>query len=175
MNLADKILEAKNLCHTERSEVSQNIDNRDISAFSKPQYDKKIKDLQSQIDDLVYKLYDLDSVQIKNHQILIIFSLSLSLQGESKKAFYYCDIAIKQKMLFCHCKILQRRINPHHLITRLTKHKSWQSTNASCQITLFVVFGYRLPQIASAILTMTQNDIIVVNCQKNSLTHIFSQ
>ena len=114
MNRVDTILEAKNLCHTikpifchtERSEVSQSTkeifrsaqnDNRDISAFSKPQYDKKIKDLQSQINSLIYALYSLYSVQIKNHQILIITSLSLSLRGESKKAFYYCD---KSKMLF---------------------------------------------------------------------------
>ena len=28
------------ICHIERSEISQNISDRDISAFSKPQYDK---------------------------------------------------------------------------------------------------------------------------------------
>ena len=61
----DTILTIKNPCHTERSEVSQKIDNRDISAFSKPQYDKKIKDLESKIDSLVYKLYDLDSQEIE--------------------------------------------------------------------------------------------------------------
>ena len=61
----DTILTIKNPCHTERSEVSQKIDNRDISAFSKPQYDKKIKDLESKIDDLVYTLYDLDSSEIE--------------------------------------------------------------------------------------------------------------
>ena len=61
-------------CHTERSEVSRTTkeifryaqnDNRDISAFSKPQYDKEIKDLESKIDLLVYKLYDLDSQEIE--------------------------------------------------------------------------------------------------------------
>ncbi|MGX2985382.1 TaqI-like C-terminal specificity domain-containing protein [Helicobacter sp. 23-1048] len=61
----DTILTIKNPCHTERSEVSQKIDNRDISAFSKPQYDKKIKDLESKIDSLVYQLYDLDSQEIE--------------------------------------------------------------------------------------------------------------
>ena len=61
----DTILTIKNPCHTEHSEVSQKIDNRDISAFSKPQYDKKIKDLESKIDSLVYQLYDLDSQEIK--------------------------------------------------------------------------------------------------------------
>ncbi|MGX2971548.1 type IIG restriction enzyme/methyltransferase [Helicobacter sp. T3_23-1059] len=70
----DTILTIKNPCHTERSEVSQTTkeifrsaqnDNRDISAFSKPQYDKKIKDLESQIDSLVYQLYDLDSQEIE--------------------------------------------------------------------------------------------------------------
>ncbi|MGX2971669.1 Eco57I restriction-modification methylase domain-containing protein, partial [Helicobacter sp. T3_23-1059] len=75
-NLVDKILEAKNLCHTElsqESEVSQSTkeifcsaqnDNKDISVSAKPQYDTKIKDLQSKIDSLVYKLYGLDSHEI---------------------------------------------------------------------------------------------------------------
>ncbi|TQR51514.1 Eco57I restriction-modification methylase domain-containing protein, partial [Campylobacter troglodytis] len=38
VNLVEQILALKNPCHTERSEVSQ--ENRDISAFAKPQYDK---------------------------------------------------------------------------------------------------------------------------------------
>ena len=75
-NLVDTILEAKNLCHTElsqESEVSQSTkeifcsaqdDNKDISVSAKPQYDTKIKDLQSQIDSLVYALYGLDSHEI---------------------------------------------------------------------------------------------------------------
>ncbi|MGX2984359.1 Eco57I restriction-modification methylase domain-containing protein [Helicobacter sp. 23-1048] len=75
-NLVDTILESKNLCHTElsqESEVSQSTkeifcsaqnDNKDISVSAKPQYDTKIKDLQSQIDSLVYALYGLDSHEI---------------------------------------------------------------------------------------------------------------
>ncbi|MGX2985175.1 hypothetical protein ACWIWK_06885 [Helicobacter sp. 23-1048] len=70
-------MEAKNLCHTElsqESEVSQSTkeifcsaqnDNKDISVSAKPQYDTKIQDLQSQIDSLVYALYELDSNEIK--------------------------------------------------------------------------------------------------------------
>ncbi|MGX2972263.1 hypothetical protein [Helicobacter sp. T3_23-1059] len=70
-------MEAKNLCHTElsqESEVSQSTkeifcsaqnDNKDISVSAKPQYDAKIKDLQSQIDSLVYALYELDSNEIQ--------------------------------------------------------------------------------------------------------------
>ncbi len=46
-------------CHTERNEVSQNVDstknNRDISAFSKPQYDKSRSKSQSK------KLFELES------------------------------------------------------------------------------------------------------------------
>ncbi len=46
-------------CHTERNEVSQNVDstknNRDISAFSKPQYDKSRSKSQSE------KLFELES------------------------------------------------------------------------------------------------------------------
>ena len=48
VSLVEKILEFKAQnktlhCHTERSEVSQSkIQNRDISVFSKPQYDKTL-------------------------------------------------------------------------------------------------------------------------------------
>lgn len=80
MNLVDKILEIKaqgkdsttTPCHTEHSEVSQNIESkRDISPMAqynkrkKLQNDKRINDLESQINDLVYKLYYLDSHEIQ--------------------------------------------------------------------------------------------------------------
>lgn len=71
MNLVDKILETKAQgkdsttppCHTERSEVSQNIESkRDISPMA--QYDKR-KKLQNDKIILVYKLYELDSHEIQ--------------------------------------------------------------------------------------------------------------
>nr|WP_232501884.1 TaqI-like C-terminal specificity domain-containing protein [Helicobacter cinaedi] len=75
VNLVDKILESKAQgkdCHTEHSEVSKNIESkRDISPMAqydkrkKLQNDKIINDLESQINDLVYKLYDLDSHEIQ--------------------------------------------------------------------------------------------------------------
>ena len=72
-------------CHTEvLAEVSQSkTKNRDISVSAKPQYDKvasgdislrathftqydkDITDLESKIDNLVFKLYNLDSAEIK--------------------------------------------------------------------------------------------------------------
>ncbi|WP_334095239.1 hypothetical protein [Helicobacter typhlonius] len=53
----DKILEIK-ACHTERSEVSKNTESKkDFSPFSKAQNDTS--KLESQIDSLVYKLYNL--------------------------------------------------------------------------------------------------------------------
>ena len=80
-------MEVKKLCRTEaisfhlkRSEVSQSkIQNRDISVFSKPQYDKKIDchadfdksvsndevaTLEQEIDELVYALYGLSDEEI---------------------------------------------------------------------------------------------------------------
>ena len=64
-------------CHTERSEVSQKQkrdsslasslkNDRDFSHSTNAQNDKIINDLESQIDDLVYQLYDLthDEIQI---------------------------------------------------------------------------------------------------------------
>lgn len=78
VNLVNKILESKaqdsttQPCHTEAfAEVSQNINNKDISLNAqydkrkKLQNDKIINDLESQINDLVYKLYDLDSHEIQ--------------------------------------------------------------------------------------------------------------
>lgn len=63
MNLVDTILDIKS-CHTEAfAEVSQNINNKDISLNA--QYDKDTAELQSQINDLVYQLYALDSHEIK--------------------------------------------------------------------------------------------------------------
>ena len=100
VNLVDKILQskAKDLsanttpCHTEAlAEVSQKqkrdlVDsslsvkaqndkrrNRDFSHSTNAQNDKIINDLESQIDNLVYQLYDLDS-----HEIKIIQSLKKS-------------------------------------------------------------------------------------------------
>lgn len=71
VNLVDTILVIKS-CHTEHSEVSQNIESkRDISPMAqydkrkKLQNDKIINDLESQINDLVYKLYELDSHEIQ--------------------------------------------------------------------------------------------------------------
>ncbi|WP_110581518.1 Eco57I restriction-modification methylase domain-containing protein [Helicobacter cinaedi] len=78
VNLVNKILESKaqdsttQPCHTEAfAEVSQNINNKDISLNAqydkrkKLQNDKIINDLESQINDLVYQLYDLDSHEIQ--------------------------------------------------------------------------------------------------------------
>lgn len=63
VNLVDTILVIKS-CHTEASaEVSQNINNRDISLNA--QYDKDTSELQSQIDNLVFKLYNLNEAEIK--------------------------------------------------------------------------------------------------------------
>ncbi|BBB20561.1 hypothetical protein [Helicobacter cinaedi] len=45
------------------AEVSQNINNKDISLNA--QYDKDTSELESEIDDLVYKLYGLDSSEIQ--------------------------------------------------------------------------------------------------------------
>lgn len=71
VNLVDTILVIKS-CHTEHSEVSKNIESkRDISPMAqydkrkKLQNDKIINDLESQINDLVYKLYDLDLHEIQ--------------------------------------------------------------------------------------------------------------
>ncbi|BAM32993.1 Eco57I restriction-modification methylase domain-containing protein [Helicobacter cinaedi] len=71
VNLVDTILVIKS-CHTEHSEVSKNIESkRDISPMAqydkrkKLQNDKIINDLESQINDLVYKLYGLDSSEIQ--------------------------------------------------------------------------------------------------------------
>ena len=87
----DTILEAKNLCHTElsqESEVSQKLQNRDSSLHAtrfaqndkeidchekssdfsrndKKSRNDKINKLESQIDELVYTLYELDSNEIK--------------------------------------------------------------------------------------------------------------
>ena len=62
-NLVNTILDIKS-CHTEAfAEVSQNINNKDISLNA--QNDKRINDLESQINDLVYKLYGLDSSEIQ--------------------------------------------------------------------------------------------------------------
>ena len=56
-------------CHTEvLAEVSQSkTKNRDISlrATHFTQYDKDITDLESKIDNLVFKLYNLDSAEIE--------------------------------------------------------------------------------------------------------------
>ncbi|RDU53776.1 Eco57I restriction-modification methylase domain-containing protein [Helicobacter sp. MIT 01-3238] len=75
--LVTKILECKKqgkdtspstqLCHTERSEVSQK-QKRDFSLASLPQNDKIISDLESKIDDLVYQLYELTQDEIKTIQ-----------------------------------------------------------------------------------------------------------
>ena len=71
VNLVDTILVIKS-CHTEHSEVSKNIESkRDISPMAqydkrkKLQNDKIINYLESQINDLVYKLYELDSHEIQ--------------------------------------------------------------------------------------------------------------
>ncbi|WDL69954.1 hypothetical protein IP364_00280 [Helicobacter winghamensis] len=71
----DKILEIK-ACHTERSEVSSIESKKDISPMAqydkrkKAQYDKAdsaldTSKLESQIDSLVYKLYNLSDDEIK--------------------------------------------------------------------------------------------------------------
>ena len=60
-NLVDKILDIKS-CQA-FAEVSQNINNKDISLNA--QYDKDTSELESEIDDLVYKLYGLDSSEIQ--------------------------------------------------------------------------------------------------------------
>ena len=83
----DKILEIK-ACHTEAlAEVSKNTETelvilsdseksknteskKDISPFSKAQYDKAdsaldTKELESQIDSLVYKLYNLTNDEVR--------------------------------------------------------------------------------------------------------------
>ena len=82
VNLVDKILAIKSSldknpqdsrgnpqtkpCHTEGNARSiSKHKNRDISFSTKTQYDKTISVLESKIDDLVYKLYDLDSREIK--------------------------------------------------------------------------------------------------------------
>ncbi len=63
VNLVDTILVIKSY-HTEAfAEVSQNINNKDISLNA--QYDKDTAELQSQIDSLVYELYGLDSSEIE--------------------------------------------------------------------------------------------------------------
>ncbi len=65
----DKILEIK-ACHTERELVSQNTESKkDFLPFSKAQNDKAdsaldTKELESKIDSLVYKLYNLTKDEI---------------------------------------------------------------------------------------------------------------
>lgn len=65
----EKILEIK-ACHTERELVSQNTESKkDFSPFSKAQNDKAdsaldTKELESKIDSLVYKLYNLTNDEI---------------------------------------------------------------------------------------------------------------